>query len=167
MTPFKTWLQRSSIDLAASFRALSIYEAFERAIVLVLTLLIVLVVASATWRLAAAVFHLVIASEFDPGNQKVFQSVFGMIFTVIIALEFKHSLLITLMRQESIVRVRSIILIAMLAMVRKFIILDLTSAAAAEIVALSAAILSLGCVYWMVRGENSRLPSVQDVQEMA
>ena len=90
-----------------------------------------------------------------------------MIFTVIIALEFKHSLLITLMRQESILRVRSIILIAMLAMVRKSIILDLTSAAAAEIVALSAAILSLGCVYWMVRGENSRSPSVQDVQAMA
>ena len=48
-----------------------------------------------------------------------------MIFTVIIALEFKHSLLVVLARRESVVQVRSVILIAMLAMVLKFIILDL------------------------------------------
>ena len=150
-----TRLRRWPVEVARSFQALSLYEGFEHAVVLVLTMLIVLVVASATWRLAAAVFHLVVMSEFDPGNQKVFQSVFGMIFTVIIALEFKHSLLITLMRQESIVRVRSIILIAMLAMVRKFIILDLTSAAASEIIALSAASLSLGLVYWLVRHDQA------------
>jgi uncharacterized membrane protein (DUF373 family) len=58
------------------------------------------------------------------------------------------------MRQKSIVRVRSIILIAMLAMVRKFIIMDLTSAAAGEIFALSTAVLSLGLVYWLVRDDN-------------
>lgn len=147
-------VQRWSSDVAHSFRSLSVYEAFERAIVLVLTLLIVMVVASATWRLAAAVLHLVVSSEFDPGNQKVFQSVFGMIFTVIIALEFKHSLLLNLMRQKSIVRVRSIILIAMLAMVRKFIIMDLTNAAAIEIFALSSAILSLGLVFWLVKDDD-------------
>jgi hypothetical protein len=58
-----------------------VYKAFERAIVLVLTLPIVLVVALATWRLAAAVFHLVITSELGFGNQKVFQSFFEMIFS--------------------------------------------------------------------------------------
>lgn len=80
-----------------------------------------------------------------------------MIFTVIIALEFKHSLLIVLARQESIVRLRSIILIAMLAMVRKFIILDLGDAAATQLFALSAAILALGIVYWLVRDQDRQL----------
>lgn len=86
-----------------------------------------------------------------------------MIFTVIIALEFKHSLLIVLARQESIVRVRSIILIAMLAMVRKFIILDLGEPAGTELFALSTAVLALGIVYWLVREPDRRLADSRPV----
>ncbi len=149
--------------LRASFGGLTLYERFEHAIVLVLTMLIVVVVASATWHLAVIVALLVVTNEFHPANQAVFQTVFGMIFTVIIALEFKHSLLIVLARQESVVRVRSIILIAMLAMVRKFIILDLGETAATELFALSAAILALGIVYWLVREQDRRIADGQCV----
>jgi uncharacterized membrane protein (DUF373 family) len=144
-------------NLGASFQSLTVYERFEHAVVLVLTVLIILVVASATWHLSVAVLLLVFTDAFNPANQAVFQAVFGMIFTVIIALEFKHSLLIVLARQESIVRVRSIILIAMLAMVRKFIILDLGEATGAELFALSAAILALGVVYWLVRDQDRHI----------
>ena len=79
-----------------------------------------------------------------------------MIFTVIIALEFKHSLLIVLARQESVVRVRSIVLIALLAVTRKFIILDLREGSVGELFALAAAILALGLVYWLVRDQDRR-----------
>ena len=139
------------------FGGLSFYERFEHAVVLVLTGLIVAVVASATWRLTLAVVALVLANQVDPANQQVFQAVFGMIFTVIIALEFKHSLLVVLARQESVVRVRSVVLIAMLAMVRKFIILDLSEAEPLQLFALAAAILALGVVYWMVREQDQRV----------
>ncbi len=142
--------------LRTLFSGLSFYERFERAVVLVLTGLIVAVVASATWRLALAVLALVLSNQVDPANQQVFQAVFGMIFTVIIALEFKHSLLIVLARQESVVRVRSVVLIAMLAMVRKFIILDLSEAEPLQLFALAAAILALGIVYWLVREQDRR-----------
>jgi uncharacterized membrane protein (DUF373 family) len=138
------------------FLGLTFYEAFEHAVVLVLTLLIVLIVLSATWHLALAVFALIIANQIDPANQEVFQAVFGMIFTAIIALEFKHSLLIVLARQESVVRVRSIVLIALLAVTRKFIILDLREGSVGELFALAAAILALGLVYWLVRDQDRR-----------
>ncbi len=145
------------------FSELTFYEKFEHVIVLILTLLIVFIVASATWHLALAVFALTLANQIDPANQEVFQGVFGMIFTVIIALEFKHSLLIVLARQESVVRVRSIILIALLAVTRKFIILDLREGSVGEVFALSAAILTLGLVYWLVRDQDRRVPlSVTD-----
>ena len=75
------------------------------AVVLVLTLLIVLIVLSATWHLALAVFALIVANQIDPANQEVFQAVFGMIFTVIIALEFKKSLLIVAERKGSVVQI--------------------------------------------------------------
>ncbi len=140
-----------------SFRRASLYELFEHAVILLLTLLIVMVIVAATWRLALSVALMIFTDAVDPANQSVFQAIFGMIFTVIIALEFKHSLLIVLTRQESVVRVRSIILIAMLAMVRKFIILDLGESAAGELLALSASILALGIVYWLVRDQDRRL----------
>jgi uncharacterized membrane protein (DUF373 family) len=138
------------------FSGLTFYEKFEHAVVLVLTLLIVLIVTSATWHLMLAVFGLVLADQIDPANQQVFQAVFGMIFTVIIALEFKHSLLIVLAKQESVVRVRSIVLIALLAVARKFIILDLREGSVGELFALAAAILALGLVYWLVRDQDRR-----------
>ena len=81
-----------------------------------------------------------------------------MIFTVIIALEFKHSLLVVLERQESVVRVRSVVLIAMLAVARKFIILDLKEAGPSQLFALAAAVLALGVVYWLVRDQDRREP---------
>lgn len=144
-------------DTAASFRGLTFYERFEHAVILVLTALIVLIVASATWHLAEVVGWLILADAVQPTNQAVFQTVFGMVFTVIIALEFKHSLLIVLARQESVVRLRSVILIAMLAMVRKFIVLDLGTSAPGELLALAAAIFALGSVYWMVREQDARI----------
>ena len=127
-------------DARAHFSGLTFYERFEHAVVLVLTGLLVIVVGVATWRLALGVLALVLTEQVDPANQQVFQTVFGMIFTVLIALEFKHSLLIVLSGQESIVRVRTVMLIAMLAMVRKFIILDLKEAAPTELFALAASI---------------------------
>ncbi len=144
--------------LRGSFSGLTLYERFEQAVILTLTFLIMAVVASATWHLAIVVGRLIISDAVQPANQPVFQTIFGMIFTVIIALEFKHSLLVVLARQESVVRLRSIILIAMLAMVRKFIVLDIGEASSGEVVALAAAILSLGIVHWLVR--------VQDRQPM-
>ena len=86
----------------------------------------------------------------------MFQTVFGMIFTVLIAIEFKRSLLVVVERGDSVVQVRSVILIALLAVVRKLIILDLSSTDAFHLLALAAAILALGAVYWLVR--NPRQP---------
>ena len=54
----------------------------------------------------------------------MFQAIFGAIFTVIIALEFKRSLLVIAERDRSVVQVRTVVLIALLAIVRKLMIID-------------------------------------------
>jgi len=89
----------------------------------------------------------------DPTDYAVFQAVFGAILTVIIALEFKRSLLVSTERQQSVVQVRTVILIALLAVVRKVLILDLAHATT-ELFALAAAIIALGAVYWLVRDQD-------------
>jgi uncharacterized membrane protein (DUF373 family) len=75
---------------------------------------------------------------------------------VLIALEFNHSLLGVLERRHSIVQVRTVVLIALLAIARKFIILDLKEAEPPLLVALGAAALALGAVYWLVREQDRR-----------
>jgi uncharacterized membrane protein (DUF373 family) len=79
-----------------------------------------------------------------------------MIFTVIIALEFKRSLLVVAERRHGIVQVRTVLLIALLAIVRKLMIIDLSVANATELFALAALILALGVVHWLVRDQDTR-----------
>ena len=139
----------------AEWMLLTFYERFEQVVILILTGLIAIVVVFAVWNLALKIFHAVLAPQgFDPTDYSVFQAIFGAIFTVIIALEFKRSLLVVAQRQESIVQVRTVILIALLAIVRKVIILDLASTEALQLFALAAAILALGAVYWLVRDQD-------------
>jgi uncharacterized membrane protein (DUF373 family) len=139
------------------WRGMGFYQRFEHAVVLILIGVIAIVIVAALWSLALKVLvSLVLSGSFDPTDHVVFQNVFGMIFTVIIALEFKRSLQIVTERKDTVVQVRAVILIAMLAIVRKLILLDVTATEAAQLFALSAAILSLGAVYWLVRDQDRR-----------
>ena len=76
------------------FGLLSFYDKFEHIVILILTVLIAVFIVFAVWNLALKIFQSIASSTFDPTDYTVFQAVFGMIFTVIIALEFKRSLLV-------------------------------------------------------------------------
>lgn len=132
------------------FNLLSFYEKFEHIVVLILTALIAVFIVFALWNLVLGVFRSVASSTINPTDYAVFQSVFGMMFTVIIALEFKRSLLVSAQRLHSVVQVRTVILIGLLAVVRKLIILDVGEAATRELFALAAAVVALGIAYWLV-----------------
>jgi uncharacterized membrane protein (DUF373 family) len=138
------------------WKPLSAYQKFEHAVILVLTALIAVVVVVAVWNLVLKVLLSIISIGFDPTDYEVFQAFFGMIFTVIIALEFKRSLLVVAERRHGIVQVRTVLLIALLAIVRKLMIIDLSAAEAQQVFALAAAILALGAVYWLVREQDRR-----------
>ncbi|MGX5774423.1 phosphate-starvation-inducible PsiE family protein [Methylorubrum zatmanii] len=135
---------------------LSLYERFEEGIVVVLTGLIGLVIIAAVINLCFRVVLLVVYGLLDPAEHSVFQAVFGMIFTVLIALEFNHSILSVLHRQESIIQLRTVILIALLALARKFIILDASKTEPLTIIGLAAAVLALGAVHWLVRDQDRK-----------
>lgn len=75
--------------------------------------------------------------------------------TALIALEFNHTILSILNRKASIVQLRTVILIAMLAMVRKLIILDFATVQPLVLFGLGFAVLALGCVYWLVCEQES------------
>ena len=112
---------------------------------LILTVLIAIHIVFAIWNLALKIFLSIASSTFDPTDYAVFQAVFGMIFTVIIALEFKRSLLVAAERQHSVVQIRTLVLIAMLAILRKLLILGIGHRNGG---------IALGAVYWLVRDRS-------------
>jgi uncharacterized membrane protein (DUF373 family) len=150
-------MRRRYTEARERWALLTLYERFEHLIILVLTALIAVVIVLATWNLALWVlFDMLLSSSFNLLSAETFQVVFGMVFTVIIALEFKRSLLVVAERGDSVVQVRTVILIALLAILRKLIILDLGKTDAQHLFALAAAILALGGVYWLIRYQDTR-----------
>jgi uncharacterized membrane protein (DUF373 family) len=140
-------------ELAEARRAwepLTLYQKFEQVSIMILTVLIALIVIFALWHLAAKVLVSISTNMFDPTDYQVFQVIFGMIFIVIIALEFKRSLTVLAERGTGIVQVRTVILIGLLAVVRKLIILEPAATEAPYLFALAAATLALGATYWLV-----------------
>jgi uncharacterized membrane protein (DUF373 family) len=59
-------------------------------------------------------------------------------------------------RRDTVVQIRSVVMIALLAICRKVIILDLTETDALHILAFAAAIFALGTVYWLIGNRDQR-----------
>jgi hypothetical protein len=78
------------------------------------------------------------------------------IATVLIALEFKHSIVKVVAARRAIVQVRTVLLIAVLALARKFVILDAQEYPPATVLSLAAALVGLGLAYWLVRESDAR-----------
>src|ERR1700729_1786228 len=149
-------------DLRSKWKTLSLYERFEQTVVSFLTLVIAIIIALATWQLLLHTIRLVESHMVDPADPQVFQGIFGMVLTVLIALEFKHTLLVVEHHRRAIVQVRAVVLIALLALVRRFIILDLYQTSPNVIAALAGAALALGIVFWLVG--NHKPPAQDEIQ---
>ena len=133
---------------------MSFYERFEQVVALVLSAVAVIIVVS-LFQLISIVFTLLVLDAFNPLDHEVFQSVFGMIMTLLIAMEFKHSIVRVALRRDSIIQVKTVVLIAVIALSRKFVILD-SDASPAKIAALAGATLALGATYWLLRKRGDR-----------
>jgi uncharacterized membrane protein (DUF373 family) len=78
-------------------------------------------------RLGKNIYLVLLVNTFDTLEFSSFQVIFGNILTLFIAMEFRHSLESVLEGKGHIIQVRTILLIAMLAIARKFIIMDKTT----------------------------------------
>ena len=143
--------------LKSQWAVLSFYQRFESAVALVLTFVIGLIILVALFRLTLSVVAGLLWGALDPLNQAVFQSVFGEILTLLIALEFNHTLQYVVTQEQSIIQIKVVLLIALLALARKFIVLDLHEVAAGELLGLAAITLALGIAYWLMRERDDRL----------
>ena len=144
--------------LQTRWAVLSHYQRFEGFVALVLTLVIGLVILVALFRLTFSVVSGLLLGLLDPLDPGVFQTVFGEILTLLIALEFNHTLQYVVAREQSIIQTKVVLLIALLAMARKFIVLDLQDMSPGLLLGLAAVTLVLGVTYWLMRERDDRRP---------
>lgn len=152
---------------AARWPALTFYQRFERTIAFALTLLITLVILVALYRLIVEVVGGLVFGALNPLDHRVFQTVFGEIMTVLIALEFNHTLQYFAAREQSVIQTKTVLLISLLALARKFIILDLRETTPHQLLGLAAVTLALGVTYWLMRERDDRLPRAQGQPDRA
>lgn len=142
-------------EMRSQWRLMTVYERFEQVVAITLSGLIAVVIVISLIQLIRLVFTMLVMDALNPLDDEVFQLVFGATMTLMIAMEFKHSIVKVALRKESIIQVKTVILIAILALARKFIILE-PDVAPAKVAVLAGTVLALGLTYWLMRERDDR-----------
>ena len=132
------------------------YEWFEQIIlgILVFTIAIVIV-----YSLSLSIITLI--DDFTSGikfmEAGALQDTFGHILTVIILVEFNHSIVLAIRERSGAIQVRIMVLITIIVLARKLVLLDYAAASMETLLGLGGLALSLGGLYWLI--SNGDRPS--------
>jgi len=151
-----TELPRNWTAFRRDWHQLTAYELFEAIAAGLLTAVIGGVIIIALGRLIVGVVDTLILKSLDPLDHAVFQRVFDQIMTVLIALEFNHTLQYAIAGKLGIIQGRIVIVIALLAIARKVIITDFTGVSPALLGATAALAAALGVTYWLMAERPGR-----------
>jgi uncharacterized membrane protein (DUF373 family) len=144
-------LPRGWDDIRREWPVLTLHQRFETSVAFVLSVVISAVILVALYRLIVSVVDTLVLRTLNPLDHAVFQKVFGEIMTLLIALEFNHTLTYVITRERGIIQARIVILIALLALARKVVVVDPYEVAPTSLAALAGLVLALGVAYWFMR----------------
>lgn len=121
----------------------------EKLVIIALSLMITITI-FVTLAQAALVLYQTLATEQSFLNHNAFIKVFGAFMTVLIAMEFNHTVFSTISGSSTTVKVRSVLLVALLALARKVVLIDLKDTDSNSIIALAILIAGVTLAYWVV-----------------
>jgi uncharacterized membrane protein (DUF373 family) len=143
------------------------YRRFEAFVAFVLTVVIGAIILVALFRLIVTVADTLVLRTLNPLEHEVFQRVFGEVMTLLIALEFNHTLRFVVSGERGIIHTKMVLLIALLALARKVIVMDLVDVNPMSTGALASLVLALGVAYWLMRERDDRVASPPDVPDVS
>jgi len=129
---------------------LTLFERFEYLVTLIVSLVLALIIVVALLSLLENIYEMLIAQMSGGVDYKMFQITFGMLLTLLIALEFRNSIDAILEGKGLLVQVKIVVLIAVIALARKFLVMDPKEFEPMMIAAFALVTLSLGVVYWLL-----------------
>jgi len=132
------------------------YEWFEQIILGILVFIIAIVIVYS--------FILAIIALFDDFRMgmafietEALQDTFGLILTVIILLEFNHSIVLAIRQRSGAIQVRVVVLITIIVLARKLVLLDYAKANVETLLGFGGLAIALGGLYWLIAdGERRR-----------
>ncbi len=125
------------------------YEWFEVLVVAALTVMVGISVVLTLLHAGVELYHVMAIgpSRFDHDQ---FANVFGAFMTILIALEFNHTVLPEISSGTAVVKVRAVILVALLALARKLVLVDYHNEEYTSLVGLAVLVISATAAYWVV-----------------
>jgi len=132
------------------------YEWFEQTILGIIVLIMSLVI---IYSLVLAAITLAddLVSGIGSMETSALKDTFGLILTVIILVEFNHSIVLAIRQRSGAIQVRIVVLITIIVLARKLVLLDYTTATMETLLGLGGLALSLGGLYWLIsNGEQRR-----------
>ena len=132
------------------------YEWFEQIVLSILVLIICLVIVYSLIIVAIKIFEdLVSGVGFI--ETVALKDTFGLILTVIILVEFNHSIVLAIRQRSGAIQVRIVVLITIIVLARKLVLLDYAAASVETLLGLGGLALALGGLYWLISdGEQRR-----------
>jgi uncharacterized membrane protein (DUF373 family) len=139
----------------ASGNFYDLYARFELLISVVLLFFTSLVILRLVAVLATTLFD-----EFSVGFHYVesaaLKDAFGLILTVLILIEFNHSIVLSMRQRVGVLQVRVIVVITIIVIARKLILLDYAAADWTKLLGLGGLALGLGGLYWLLNDIERR-----------
>ncbi|NOY14295.1 MAG: phosphate-starvation-inducible PsiE family protein [Deltaproteobacteria bacterium] len=129
------------------------YQWFELLMVAALTLMVSISVVLTMIHAGYELFH-VISGGIQNFSHDQFVTVFGAFMTVLIALEFNHTVLPEISSGTPVVKVRAVILVALLALARKLVLVDYHKEDYTSLIALAVLVVAATFAYWVVRRDD-------------
>ena len=131
------------------------YEWFEQIILGLLVFVIALII---IYTLILSI--MTVGNDFSSGIKFMevgaLQDTFGHILTVIILVEFNHSIVLAIRQRSGAIQVRIIVLITIIVLARKLVLLDYAAASMETLLGLGGLALSLGGLYWLISNGDQR-----------
>jgi uncharacterized membrane protein (DUF373 family) len=136
------------------------YERFERAASYVVMFFISIIIVYSLAMMALNIFE-----DFKLGmgflDVELLKDVFGSLLTILILIEFNHSIALSISRRSGILQARTIVLIAILVIARKVILLDFSNTSFEQLLGIGAVALAFGLLYWLINARSAELPESQ------
>ena len=124
-------------------------KGIERAIIYTLMVMMTLVLILATFELGHHLVRSIIAYQFTLLEFNVLMDMFGVFLLVLIGIELLDTIKVYL--KDNVIHVEVVVLVAIIALARKVVVMDLEEISSGMLLGLAAIIIALSVSYYLIR----------------
>jgi len=138
-----------NFGLQGNWKQFLSYEVFERVASRVVMIFIAIIIVYTLVLMGMTLFDHI---KFSPAyiDTESLRDVFGSILSILILIEFNHSIALAISKRSGILQARPIILITILVIARKVILLDFATATFEQMIGIGAIALAFGLLFWLI-----------------